>query len=244
MIAQTADLDWLLRQKSPKDMGGRINGALRTTKWPVPEIVILAQYGPDKGITTLARENGMSKGTLKSGLEFMGLIRTKEQYHRRQKERAKPRAELQAALDYKRRAMATIRDLGRTLKRLEDRVANIPRLAQRHANRGQLSLVKYYRTCLWKHLHQQPSYHRKDIPSRYGCTIDALRAHIESQWLPGMSWDNHTWDGWHIDHIKPCSSFRLTDPEQVRLCYHYTNLRPLWAMDNWRKSDKVEHVTT
>lgn len=71
-----------------------------------------------------------------------------------------------------------------------------------------------------------------------GTTVPALRAHIESLWLPGMSWDNHAVDGWHIDHIKPCAKFNLEDPEQQKICFHWTNLQPLWAPDNISKSDK------
>ncbi len=43
----------------------------------------------------------------------------------------------------------------------------------------------------------------------------------------------------HIDHIRPCASFDLRDPDQQRACFHHTNLQPLWAADNLRKSDKV-----
>jgi hypothetical protein len=68
-----------------------------------------------------------------------------------------------------------------------------------------------------------------------GCSIEELRLHIESLWLPGMSWDNYGLYGWHIDHIKPCAAFDLLDPEQQRQCFHYTNLQPLWAEDNLRK---------
>jgi hypothetical protein len=63
--------------------------------------------------------------------------------------------------------------------------------------------------------------------------------YIESLWLPGMSWNNYAWDGWHIDHIIPCSSFDLTDPEQQAKCFHWSNMRPLWCMDNWRKGSKI-----
>ena len=73
-----------------------------------------------------------------------------------------------------------------------------------------------------------------------GCTVYALRQHLESQFELGMSWDNHTFNGWHIDHIRPCASFDLTKPEQQKQCFHYTNLQPLWAEDNLKKGAKYE----
>jgi len=72
-----------------------------------------------------------------------------------------------------------------------------------------------------------------------GCTIDEVRLHLESQFQEGMTWDNHGVHGWHIDHIRPCASFDLTDPEQQKQCFHYTNLQPLWAIDNIRKGCKI-----
>jgi len=68
-----------------------------------------------------------------------------------------------------------------------------------------------------------------------GCTVEQARQHIESLWLPGMTWENYNLYTWHIDHIKPVNTFDLTDPEQQKLCFHYTNLRPLWASDNLRR---------
>jgi hypothetical protein len=61
-------------------------------------------------------------------------------------------------------------------------------------------------------------------------------AHIEAQFMPGMTWENR--ELWHVDHIIPCAAFDLTDPAQQRSCFHYGNLRPLWAKENQRKSDK------
>ena len=55
-----------------------------------------------------------------------------------------------------------------------------------------------------------------------GCTISELVKHLESKFLPGMSWDNRKL--WHIDHIRPLASFDLTDVEQQHLAFHYTNL--------------------
>jgi len=73
-----------------------------------------------------------------------------------------------------------------------------------------------------------------------GCSIDEVRAHLEAQFQPGMTWDNWTIHGWHIDHIRPCASFDLVDPEQQRGCFHYTNLQPLWASENCAKGDRLD----
>jgi hypothetical protein len=54
-----------------------------------------------------------------------------------------------------------------------------------------------------------------------------------------MTWENWSKYGWHIDHIKPLSSFNLTDYEQLKMACHYTNLQPMWAKDNLIKSNKV-----
>jgi len=72
-----------------------------------------------------------------------------------------------------------------------------------------------------------------------GCTPAELRAHLENQFVDGMSWDNYGRDGWHVDHVRPCLSFDLTDPEQQRQCFHYSNLQPLWAADNIRKGARM-----
>lgn len=73
-----------------------------------------------------------------------------------------------------------------------------------------------------------------------GCSIEGFIAHIESLFQDGMSWENYGQYGWHIDHIKPCSSFDLSDPEQQKLCFHYSNQRPLWWIDNLKKGRSIE----
>lgn len=73
-----------------------------------------------------------------------------------------------------------------------------------------------------------------------GCTIEEFKLYIESLWEPGMTWNNWTRDGWHIDHIKPLASFDLDVEEELYKATHYTNMQPLWAKDNLKKSDKYE----
>ena len=72
-----------------------------------------------------------------------------------------------------------------------------------------------------------------------GCSFEFLRNYIESKFLEGMTWENHGYYGWHIDHIIPCSSFDLSIKENQFKCFHYTNLQPLWAFENLSKGDKV-----
>ena len=69
--------------------------------------------------------------------------------------------------------------------------------------------------------------------------MQTLKQHLESQFKDGMSWNNHGVKGWHIDHIKPCASFDLTDPEEQKKCFHFSNLQPLWWIDNLKKKDKI-----
>lgn len=71
-----------------------------------------------------------------------------------------------------------------------------------------------------------------------GCSTRALRKYIESKFKGGMTWENRGMFGWHIDHIKPCASFNLSDPEQQKECFHYTNLQPLWWWENLAKGAK------
>lgn len=71
-----------------------------------------------------------------------------------------------------------------------------------------------------------------------GCDVKNLKEHLERQFCNGMAWDNYG-SAWHIDHIIPCASFNLTDPEQQRKCFHYSNLQPLLKIDNLKKGRKL-----
>lgn len=70
-----------------------------------------------------------------------------------------------------------------------------------------------------------------------GCTPLELREHLEKQFTNNMSWENHGIHGWHIDHIIPLSSGKTED--EILELFHYTNLQPLWAVDNLKKGGKL-----
>ena len=69
-----------------------------------------------------------------------------------------------------------------------------------------------------------------------GCTIEEFSAHIEKQFTEGMNWQNYG-KGWHLDHIRPCASFNLLNAEDQRICFHWSNYQPLWALENMSKND-------
>lgn len=75
--------------------------------------------------------------------------------------------------------------------------------------------------------------------SDLGCSVQHLKLHLELFWDEGMSWSNYgnKPGQWSIDHIKPLSLFDLTDRSQLLQAVHYTNLQPLWHVDNLAKSD-------
>jgi|GEM_PF-2158706 len=77
--------------------------------------------------------------------------------------------------------------------------------------------------------------HTKDL---IGCTLEELSDHLRKQYQPGMLDENHG-SIWHIDHKIPCSSFDFSDIKQVHQCFHYTNLQPLFVLDNIKKSNKI-----
>lgn len=70
-----------------------------------------------------------------------------------------------------------------------------------------------------------------------GCSIEQFKERLESLWLDGMTWANYGL--WQIDHIVPLAAFNLLDPEQIALACHYTNLQPLWGIDNLRKGQAL-----
>ena len=72
-----------------------------------------------------------------------------------------------------------------------------------------------------------------------GCSGEEAYQHLVSQFTDDMTEDAFMNGDIHIDHIRPISSFDLTDEMQQRECFNYTNLQPLWAEDNLKKGSKI-----
>jgi len=71
-----------------------------------------------------------------------------------------------------------------------------------------------------------------------GCTVEELKRYLSNKFVDNMSFENY--GKWHIDHIIPCASFDFSKPEEQAKCFHYTNLQPLWAIDNIKKGAKYD----
>lgn len=97
------------------------------------------------------------------------------------------------------------------------------------------NLTNRIRCRLWKYLKILNITKKNKTFDIVGCAPQFLKEHLENQFIDGMCWDNRS--EWHIDHIIPLSSAK-TEEELYKLC-HYTNLQPLWAEDNLKKSDKI-----
>ena len=72
-----------------------------------------------------------------------------------------------------------------------------------------------------------------------GCTIENFKEYLESMFLEGMTWKNWSYKGWHIDHIRPLSLFNLQDRKQFLAACHYTNMQPMWSIDNHIKGNRL-----
>lgn len=106
---------------------------------------------------------------------------------------------------------------------------------KRNAENPSLRLKKRVQSRIWCAMKRQ-SVNAIGSFKHTGCSPDFLRVHIESLWQDGMTWDNY--GQWHVDHIRPCASFDLSEPGKMSECFNWKNLQPLWAVDNLSKGAK------
>jgi hypothetical protein len=76
-----------------------------------------------------------------------------------------------------------------------------------------------------------------DTLTLLGCSWEEAKAHFEKLFAEGMCWDNH--GEWHIDHIRPVSDWK---ENELHLMNHISNLQPLWAKDNYSKTDRLDWI--
>jgi hypothetical protein len=153
--------------------------------------------------------------------------KTRERYHKnidesRKKEREKQKR-LRSLNPEKYRKYSRIKNKERYFKKKNDPKYKIERILRARLLRAVTS-----------------KYKKSSYSKLLGCPIDEFKIYLESKFQGGMTWKNHGLKGWHIDHIIPCSAFDLTKEEEQKKCFHYSNLQPLWWIDNLKKSNKME----
>lgn len=104
-----------------------------------------------------------------------------------------------------------------------------------HKNKEKNNYIIAWRTVLINTIRRVGTSKEGKTNELLGYSPIQLKEHIEKQFVDGMSWDN--WGEWHIDHIKPVSSFDKS--EKICIINSLDNLRPLWALDNLKKSNKI-----
>lgn len=121
----------------------------------------------------------------------------------------------------------------------DQNVKNVKRRLFSDANFAiKLRLTDRFRTCLKEYLERGFDIKRRKAIEKLGCTIPEFKTYIESKFLDGMNWQNWKRDGWHIDHIKPLSKFDLTKEMELEKAVHFSNMQPMWAIDNIIKGSK------
>ncbi len=128
--------------------------------------------------------------------------------------------------EYESRPYAKKARRARTSKYITDRCRRDP----------QFRISRRLRTRLWTALKKMAK--TGSAVRDLGCTVQELRTHLETQFKPGMTWENwgHSHGKWQIDHIRPLAGFDLTQREQLLQACHYTNLQPLWFEEHAKKT--------
>jgi hypothetical protein len=76
-----------------------------------------------------------------------------------------------------------------------------------------------------------------------GCTIEEFKKWLELNFKDKMNWKNYGFYGWHIDHTIPCCKFNLKDEREQKICFHFTNMLPMWGKENLSKGGRFNYET-
>jgi len=100
-------------------------------------------------------------------------------------------------------------------------------------------LISNFRTAIYIVLKENKLDKYTNYFNMVGYSAEQLKKHLEEQFTNGMNWENY--GEWHIDHIKPISSFEFdsSEDEQFKVCWSLDNLQPMWGIENIKKGNKI-----
>ena len=96
---------------------------------------------------------------------------------------------------------------------------------------------EFIKSRLKRVLKQKKVYKPVEFNNAFGTNFCNFKRHIENQFENGMTWSNY--GEWHLDHIRPLSSFNLSNKIEFKKANNYLNFQPLWAKENLKKSNKI-----
>ena len=94
---------------------------------------------------------------------------------------------------------------------------------ERRQNDPEFKLIELLSTRQRLAISSQEAAKAKKTIAMLGCTDAEARNHIESQFEKGMTWENHGRGGWHLDHIRPCMRFTLSESAQQLVAFNWRN---------------------
>jgi hypothetical protein len=100
-------------------------------------------------------------------------------------------------------------------------------------------LISNFRTAIYIVLKENKLDKYSNYFNMVGYSAEQLKEHLEKRFKDDMSWENY--GEWHIDHIKPISSFvfESVDDEEFKECWSLDNLQPMWGVENIKKSNRI-----
>lgn len=181
-----------------------------------------------------------TKGTCKDG--YSSWCRKCKAHHRQNHYKANKEQYLKNNKEYRQNNIDKIRKWHREEYR-KNKKNYIVRAKEYSRNKSssdiQFKLAKILRTRTYQAL--KGNFKAGSAVKDLGCSIQELKEYIEKQFKKDMDWNN--WGNkkgfWSIDHIKPLSSFDLSNRQQFLNASNFTNLQPLWHVDNIRKSNTI-----
>ena len=236
--------------KPPHCRTGHSRGDRYSPAWEQADAVV-ALYRAKDGHKTIAKRIGISPRIAREILIARGEWKPgtlKNSQHYRDKLSAISQAKVPAWKKEKKRREEKAKK-GRTRKAsdlpLFDRVISVKRTINRRERFSKRYKEDHtYRLlhCLrkrWNKVVKRGRGYGGSVLAWLGCTAEEFVEHLRKQYESGMHDGNYGCGKgqWSIDHIRPCASFDLTDESQRLACFHYSNARPMWHIDNVIKSD-------
>lgn len=120
----------------------------------------------------------------------------------------------------------------------ESKVKRSKYLREKYADDMNFRLEKLYRNRVRNFIKGGSKKGNEKYKEMLGCSWDTLRAWLEHNMVEGMTWENYG-TVWHVDHTMPCAIFDFGVEENIKSCFNWSNLAPMFGPENLSKSDKL-----